>query len=216
MSNPISEKYLNSVCKVRSMENVLLTVGHIAEITKFDVTIRNEADLPNIIPFNKTVRLSILNDKLGFLTVIATVYTCTTKLLKLVDIKEVSQFEKRSFFRLGVTLNGIITYPVESEASDPAQCVSHKVVVENVSLSGVLFISSFPLQINDRVGIQIFTPFGKLTFVCNVRRIVPDEGGTNHRYGCEFDKYPEKAGDALWKYMLLKEREDIRRTKGDW
>lgn len=216
MSNPVSEKYLNSVCKVRSMENILLTAGHIVEITNNEITIRNESDLPNIIQFNKTVRLSILNDKLGFLTVIGTVFTCTTKLLKLVDLKEVNQFEKRSFFRLGVALNGIITYPVESEAEDPTKCVSHKVVIQNVSLSGVLFTSTFPLQINDRISIQIFTPFGKLVFNCRVCRIVLSESGENHRYGCEFDKYPEKAGDALWKYMLLKEREDIRRAKGDW
>lgn len=216
MSNrKIDPKYLNSVCKVRSMENAMLTTGHINEITDEYVTIKCEPEMSFMLNYNKRVKLSVLNDNYGYLSLIATVYISTKNILKLYDIKEISDFEKRSYFRLNVFLKGIITLLGDEDVDEDVDtAVSHQVIVENISLSGVLFHSDFPLNLNDRLNIRIITSTGDLKFKCSVKRIVPDEIGTNVRYGCKFDKYPEKAGDALWKYMLFKEREDIRKRRG--
>jgi hypothetical protein len=49
-----------------------------------------------------------------------------------------------------------------------------------------------------------------------VRESKPNDTDQTDAYGCEFEEYPDRLGDALWKYMMYKEREDIRKAKGGW
>ena len=79
-----------------------------------------------------------------------------------------------------------------------------------------MFSGSCSLDINERVSIDIHTPNGLLNFTAVVRRIVKGHNGREPHFGCEFLPYPDKIGDALWKYMMQKELEDIRRARGEW
>lgn len=215
-NHSIDERYLNSVCKVRSMENAILTAGYIREITDTYITIHNEPEIPSIINYNKKVKLSILNGKLGYKTLIATVYTSTNKVLKLCDIQEMDEFEKRTFYRVNVSLDGIVTIHPVSKDAENEEGQSYLATIENVSLSGVLLKCSYKLKLRDRISVTLITPFGKLEFLSVVRRIETNDTDQTDAYGCEFEEYPDRLGDALWKYMMYKEREDIRKAKGGW
>jgi hypothetical protein len=210
----IDERYLNSACKVRTMENLVLTMGHIREITDDSVTIRNEPELPGVITYNKKVKLSIFNDKLGYKTLIATVYGSTTKILKLIELQDISDFEKRTYYRLNVYLKGEIALLPAGAEEKPEGAETHEVLIENVSLSGVLIKCPMYLKPRDRIAVTIYTPFGRLDFTAVVIRTEKDRDERFTKYGCEFEVYPDKVGDALWKYMMHKELEDIRRARG--
>jgi hypothetical protein len=221
MANVIIDAgYVHSACRVRTMDNTVISTGRITEINDNYVVIRNIPELRNVIPYNKRVKLTILNDKLGYRTLIATVYASTTKVLKLYDTKEADEFERREYYRINVSLKGEVL-PLNINAwqgsnEDEKSGDKIQVRIENISLSGVLFTGPCLLKLDDRLSIDIHTPNGMLTLVAIVRRIVKDRNGGDSHYGCEFLPYPDKIEDALWKYMMQKELEDIRRVKGEW
>jgi len=204
------------------MDNTMLIAGRIIEITDSYVTIHNVPEVPRIIEYNKKVKLSILNGNVGYKTLIATVYASTNKILKLVELKEMDDFEKRTFYRLNVSLNGLVSPLLESNAdditidTDEQKPISYEVTIENVSLSGVFLRCPQQFQLRDRIRVTIFTPLGKLEFDAVIRRIEEKEDSEAFGYGCEVEEYPDKLGDALWKYMMYKEREDIRKMRGVW
>jgi len=219
MSNAIIDTgYVNSVCRVRTTDNTVISTGRIIEIDDKYVVLRNIPELRYVIPYNKRVKLTILNDKLGYKTVIATVYASTTKILKLYDIKEVDDFERREYYRINVSLKGVVL-PLNSAGQAQKENGNRKIEVriENISLSGVLFTGPCPLDINDMLSIDIHTPHGTLNFEAVVRRVVKSQNiKEDPHFGCEFMPYPDKVEDALWKYMMQKELEDIRRARGEW
>jgi ABC-type multidrug transport system fused ATPase/permease subunit len=232
--------YVSSPCRLRSLDNSTICSGRIIEIDNENIVVRMIPELRSVIPYNQSLKLSILNNKLGNRTLIATVFASTTKIVKLFDIKQVEDFEKRGYYRINVSLQGkVMPYSNYSEPSfekisanellnlsddseaeakdrDVAESRSRiNVNIKNISLSGVFFSGPMNMEVGEKLIIEIYTPMGKITLGAVIRRKTEPEAG-DIEYGCEFEPYPDKVEDALWKYMMQKELENIRNARGGY
>lgn len=202
----IDPAYLSSTCEIKSMDNSTLLRGALSDITDESITITQDNDTMLILHYNQKVKVNIHNNKMGFLSIIGTVYTSTRESVKLIELDELSHFEKRDYFRVKVSLDGLVSKPSKSD--------SEEVRIENISLNGVLFSGHINHNIGDILNVQLYSSQGLLKFTCTVRRIIASETSPLRKYGCEFDKYSDKIGDALWRYILQVEREEIRKLRG--
>ena len=243
MENILLDKaYVSSPCRLRSMDNSIISSGRIIEIDDEYVVIRMIPELRSVIPYNKSVKLSIFNDRLGNRALMGTVFASTTKIAKLFDVKEIDDFEKRVYFRINVSLNGTVM-PYDSASQSKLGKVFEQeaidedgdedkdndidkgikddkeskidVYIRNISLSGVLLSGPIYMDIDDKLLIEIHTSMGKLTLGAVIRRKTESKDGDDE-YGCEFEPYSDKVEDALWRYMMQKELESIRKAKGGW
>ena len=208
----LSQDYLSSICEIKTLSNDFLAAGMVIEITDDYLQIGSYRDerLP-LIPFDSPVKIALHNLRAGFRVVAGTAYLSTEEMLRVVDVENLQDFERRGFFRVPAKLQGQITLkdPISGKFEQSMQ-----IAIENVSLSGVFFSipQGKPLSIGDVFLLELKIPTGMLALTCSVRRT--DYGGVRPiRYGCEFFEYSPRDADKLCGYIFELQREMIRKKK---
>lgn len=210
---PISEQYLLSPCEVRSMENTPILVGYIGAFTRDGIQISPKEDRMPLIHCNTTVKVSVMNSTLGFRILIGRVYLSTESFLRVVDLQNVMDYEKRNFFRVRVSISTeAFPVPPVTETRDISHPTSQPVQIgiRDVSLSGMLFISSASLEIGDQLIVKLDLSGTVVSLLCKIVRKFPVELGTQDGYGCEFLDTTGKQFDLLCKYLFDCQREQIQ------
>ena len=210
---PLSQEYLLSVCEVKTLENDFLMTGVITQITDDYLQLGSYRDdrLP-LVQFDKPVKILIHNLKAGFRVVAGTAYLSTDKMLRVVGVESLQDFERRGFFRVPARLAGkvMLKNPNTTEFSDDLD-----VSIENISLSGFLFSFSQQdksLSIGDTLLLVLKLPTGMMQISCRVRRTECWDT-KRPRYGCEFFDYTQKDADKLCFYIFELQRDMIRKKK---
>jgi hypothetical protein len=212
---PISEQYLHSPCEVRSMENSLFLMGHISSFTRDGIQIESIDRMP-IIHCNTTVKISVMNSKLGFQTLVGKVYLSTDSMLRVVDLQNAVDYEKRNFFRVKVdtVAEAVPILPVtESEKETKPIRKPVRIVVRDISLSGIFFVSGLELSIGDQLIVNLDIYGTVVSLLCKVVRKSSVELGTKNGYGCEYLDNSGKQFDLLCKYLFDCQREQIQMMK---
>lgn len=216
---PLPKAYELSVCEVKTLDNELLIAGNISKVTDEYVqigTIKGER-LP-LIHFDKPLKISIHNAKLGFRVLGGVCYLSTNELLRVVDVDNLQDFERRSFFRVPVAISSkMMCVPDEfdKDQADMGPPEEIPVTVNNISLSGLLFTPADTRRgflMGDRFVIEL--PLDKAKMTLNIK-ICRYEHYSNKpkRYGCEFYGYTQKQSDQLCAHIFEIEREIIRKKK---
>lgn len=216
---PLPKSYEQSVCEVKTLDNELLIAGYISEITDEYVQIGTfKGERLPLIHFDKPLKISIHNAKMGFRVLGGVCYLSTDELLRVVNVDNLQDFERRSFFRVPVSLSAwMMRVPDEYDQMHPDMETPEEIPinVNNLSLSGLLFTpeeSGRKFLMGDRFIVEL--PIEKSTLTLNIK-VCRYERYDNKptRYGCEFYGYTQKQSDKLCSYIFEIEREMIRKKK---
>lgn len=216
---PVPKGYEMSVCEIKTMDNDLLLAGNISKVAEEYLQISSYSGerLP-LLKFELPVKISIHNAKKGFKVIAGEVYISTDEILRIVNIENLQDFERRSFFRIQVQMAAkLIPLPDDFDKNQtPFEAPEEiPVIVENLSLSGLLFLPkdrSRNFFMGDRYVVELDLPGGAINFNIKVCRY---EQYTNKpkKFGCEFYGYTQKQSDRLCGYIFEVERDIIRKKK---
>jgi hypothetical protein len=222
---PISKRYQGSICEVKSLNNETLASGCISEISDQYIKISNSKDIINILRYNTRVKLCVHNVRLGMKVLVGSVYLSTAQFMLVADVSTLSDFEKRGFFRMRVSITGKIV--LAGRENDPRD--AWDVDICDMSLGGLLLCSKHAFDVGDKFFIDFDLPGGPLHLLCCVRRVIQETGNdseekdegeagkkntTYYKYGCQLMNCTDKEEDLLWKYILRLQREEILKQKG--
>ena len=191
--------YVGSSCVIKAKNNDLISMGVLHRIGKNFIDVgssRNE--LPGI-PYTQ----------LGFKVLMGRVYLSSPKLVRIVELSEATNDERREYFRISTRDEGIIyncirgndTLDMGEESEDYNGL---KVRLVDISLGGLMFCTREEFKVNDRFNIVIPAMGDSMLFICEIRRRVDrSEGG--YGYGCEFVEMATKQEDLLYRYILRRQ-----------
>lgn len=213
------DSYVGSSSVIKAKNNDLITMGVLRRIGKNYIDIgssRNE--LPSI-PYNLLVKVEIYNTQLGFRVLIGRVYLSSPKLARIIDLNEATNDERREYFRISSRDSGIIynfmREPGEAEAGSESGDVDYnglKVNLVDISLGGLMFRSREVFHVDDKFNIVIPAMGDSMLFACQVRRQVERPDG-EYGYGCEFMDMAVQQEDLLYRYILKRQSDQLRRIR---
>lgn len=209
---PIPKEYVNSICELKSMGNAPILLGYIRDVTGDGISISRKEDRLPVIHCNSTVKVNIYNNDLGFRVVIGKVYLSTEDFIRLTDVQNASEYEKRGFYRVKVDMETqarqIFPDRKNAEPSEP-----FTIHVHDISLSGLFFISDKVLHTGDKITVLLNLYGQKVPMLCTIHRSRPVEMGTADGYGCGFDDGSGKKFDTLCKFLFQYQREQIQKMR---
>ncbi|MEG2852604.1 MAG: hypothetical protein RR879_07095, partial [Hydrogenoanaerobacterium sp.] len=161
---PLDSAYEGSSCRIESEKNELLATGTIYRIDDEGIDVIDSAGgKMMLIAYKTPVKISIFNSKLGFQLFRCTVFTSTQWSLRVSDVETIQDFERREFFRVSVRVKAnLYTLTAdkklrvreekneENKDKEPSpEDIPLEIMVENISLNGLLFATSQIFQMND-------------------------------------------------------------------
>ena len=212
---PISEQYLLSPCEVRTMENAPILMGRVGRFLDDGIEFTVKDDRLPIVHCNTTVKISVMNNTLGFKVLVGRVYLSTEEFIRVVDLQNVMDYEKRNFFRVKVSIH-TKAFPVTQTGShdEPVPlCDPISVNIRDISLSGLFFVSECShMDVGNQLIVNLNIYGTGITLLCKVvRKITTDRYSCG--YGCEFLDSGGKQFDLLCKYLFDCQREQIQAMK---
>lgn len=204
----LSDAYLSSGCNIKTMTNRLIATAYVSKITDEYIEFSNKNEKMPLAPVNKPLKISIFDEKNGFKVIVGTVYLSTDKFLRLVDVTNLADYEKRHFFRVSLSLKGSCQILAVNE-EETTQVKEVNIV--NLSLSGAYFTLNHNLEEGQHVTLVL--PFSSLSVIkCEILRkenIDPQMFG----YGCKFLDQSQKQSDLLYHYIFQEQRRMIQKAK---
>lgn len=206
---PIVKEYAESVCEVKTMNNTMIAIGKIKDVTEKYVRIYSNKNELRILSFGEELKVNIFNTKLGFKVIVGFVYTSTKGELSLINSSVIADKEKRKFFRVDMDIDAKIIF----RKRGPSQEIDVKIL--DMSLSGLRFKSNHKFEKDTIVSAVLDLSIdgkGKRknhTFPCKIVRVINDENDKDNeiQYGCEFTGDHDESSDALCSFLFKKQRE---------
>lgn len=221
---PIDRAYEGSACRIESEKNDLLATGMIYRIDDEGIDVIDSAGgKMMIIAYKTPVKISIFNSKLGFQLFRCFVFTSTQWSLRVTDISTLQDFERREFFRVSVrvkanlytlTPGGLLRIREEREEGEeaPPEDIPLEIMVENVSLNGLLFASTQIFKMDDVFEVELVLFKNLMRFKCRVCRF--GEPDTRlYRYGCQFFENTQRTDDNLCKDLFQLQRIELKKRR---
>lgn len=212
----LSEGYVGSSCVLKAMNNELITMGVLQRIGKTYIDIGNSRNVLPVIPYMLPVKIE-LHNPLGFKVLTGQVYLSSRKLVRVMDLNEAADDERRQYFRLNTEAPGAIYNCMRGDemlamGGHPAGSNGLKVRLADISLGGLMFASKEHFEAGDCFDIVIPEMGESMLYACQVRRAVEQPDGTTG-YGCKWMDMEIKQEDLLYHYLLKIRREQQRRTR---
>ena len=209
--------YVGSSCVIKAKNNDLITMGTLHRIGKKYIDISSSRNELPSIPYNLLVKIEIYNTQYGFRVLIGRVYLSSPKLARIIDLNEATNDERREYFRISTRDKGVIYNCMRGEDLLETEEESNdynglKVQLVDISLGGLLFSTHEKFKVNDRFNIVIPAMGDSMLFTCEIRREVERPNGENG-YGCEFMEMATKQEDLLYRYILKRQSDQLRRIR---
>lgn len=201
---PIVKGYEESVCEIKTMENELIAIGKIKEISEKYVRIYNKNKELKVVDYGKLIKVNIFNTQIGFRVIVGNVYTSTRSELSIVGVSSLVDRERRHFFRVDMDLGAKLLFKGKAFSNDEIE-----IRVLDMSLSGLRFKTTRNFNVGDMVSVELDLNKKKnLNFPCKiVRSIEGDNDSEEYQYGCEFTGKQNESSDALCSFLFQKQRE---------
>lgn len=209
----LSEGYIGSSCVVKAKNNDLLMMGTLHRIKTSFIDISSTRNELPVISYNLFVKVEVYNARLGFRVLIGRVYISNQELIRIIDLNEATNDERREYFRISTRCDGIIFNLTHQQPDGTIkEYQDFKVSLVDISLGGLMFRTDEIFKINDRLNIVIPAMGDSMLFACEVRRqINRPEGG--YGYGCEFMEMATRQEDLLYRYILRRQGDQLRRIR---
>jgi hypothetical protein len=194
-------------CEVKSLSNQLIAVGYICKAGDHAIEIRPKSNKLPLQSANSKVKIILQSKKNGYKTLVGTVYLSTNDMMRVIDLQEISDFEKRKYFRIVLQLEAVALKPAGSDEEEENAAVI-PVTIMNVSLRGLHFKSVDPFQVNDKITVIFPAPGKTLRLPAKICRITGQGGEAG--YGCSFIDISRTDLDVLYKFILSQELNSIK------
>ena len=213
----LPDGYVGSSCVMKAKNNDLISMGVLHRIGKNFIDIGSSRNELPTVPYNLLVKVEIYNTQLGFRVLIGRVYLSSPKLARITDLNEATNDERREYFRISTRDQGIIynfmRMDGESETGEPDTDYNGlKVRLVDISLGGLMFRSKEEFRVDDKFNIVIPAMGDTMLFSCEVRRQVERPDG-EYGYGCEFMDMATQQEDLLYRYILNRQSDQLRRIR---
>ncbi|MGN1482113.1 flagellar brake protein [Porcipelethomonas sp.] len=203
---PIAKEYEGSVCEIKTMENSLIAIGKIKDVTEKYVRIINKKKELKVVDYGKLIKVNIFNTQIGFRVIVGNVYTSTRGEISIVSVVSLTNKERRNFFRVDMDLDAKAYSSFSSKAVD--------IKVLDMSLSGLRFSAPKEFGIGSMISVELDLNKKKnLTFPCKIVRVIGENKEDEFQYGCEFVSGKNDNSDALCSFLFQKQREFLNSRK---
>ncbi len=201
----IAKGYEGSVCEIKTMENALIAVGKIKEVTSKYVKITNKKKELIIVDYGTRIKVNIFNTRLGFRVLMGNVYTSTKSEISLVSMISLVDRERRNFFRVDMNLEAKAVYKKTAMDMYPTES---EINILDMSLSGIKFKIQNHLDLGRIVNIELALNKKRIScFQCRILRIIDTNESDKYIYGCEFLHNQMEDTDVLCSFLFQKQRE---------
>ncbi len=213
MLMPIDKDYAESVCEIKTMDNMLMAIGKIKEVTDSYIKLYSKKKEFRVMDFGEVIKVNIFNTKLGFKVIVGNVYTSTRAELSMMNVSVIASQERRNFFRVDMNLDARVIYRNRGPSREA------DVSVLDMSLSGLRFKTELEFSEGSIVSIVLkLTPNGRgigkeHTFPCQIVRKITNEDENMFQYGCQFTGDIEDSSDALCSFLFKKQRESLNENR---
>ncbi|MCU6734555.1 PilZ domain-containing protein [Diplocloster agilis] len=211
----LPDSYVGSSCVVKTKNNDLLTMGTLHRVKEKYIDISSSRNELPEIPYNLLVKVEIYNTRIGFRVLIGRVYISTKQMARITDLNEATNDERREYFRISTRDEGIIYNLVRKAEEDEAQnedANDIRVQLVDISLGGLMFKIKRELTPDDSFNIMIPKLGDSMLYACEIRRRVERADGYLG-YGCEFMEMTVLQEDLLYKYILKRQNDQLRRIR---
>lgn len=213
----LPDGYVGSSCVMKAKNNDLISMGVLHRIGKNFIDIGSSRNELPTVPYNLLVKVEVYNTQLGFRVLIGRVYLSSPKLARITDLNEATNDERREYFRISTRDQGIIynfmRMDGEAETEEPDTDYNGlKVRLVDISLGGLMFRSKEEFRVDDKFNIVIPAMGDTMLFSCEVRRQVERPDG-EYGYGCEFMDMATQQEDLLYRYILKRQSDQLRRIR---
>lgn len=210
------KKQIGAACEVKTMDNRLLAMGHIATQQAGQVEIGNPGGQMPILGLGTPVKLIIHNaEHTKELQVLSgRVYVSNEYFLRLVELVDFAEYEKRRFFRLDIDHSALLIVPSEDETGEVREG-EIKIRVRNMSLCGMMFTSEKELQSGQEAKLRMTLHNNQMeTISVRVVRVIPRAEGRVD-YGAELLEVTPRVDQSLCAFLFREQQKQIRRTRGN-
>lgn len=238
MRSVINQKYLSSVCEVKTLGNILVATGMIRELSEDAIQLDVRAGKPGNFPKGLRVKLSIFNSKLGFLVVRGVISESSKEHIRIVELCPILSGERRNFFRVEISMFGNIMVLAREDGKglglfeepehdpykpDEYYYKSVKIPARERSQIGSTY-QLLRVQLRDISigGVQFCCPYlfegGEIWLELKIDRVtlpfhcivrrIGQEAGEVY-YGCEFLDMDQNTSDLLCKFILQRQQEQL-------
>ena len=211
----LPDSYVGSSCVVKTKNNDLLTMGTLHRVKEKYIDINSSRNELPEIPYNLLVKVEIYNTRIGFRVLIGRVYISTKQMARITDLNEATNDERREYFRISTRDEGIIYNLVRKEEEEEAQnedANDIRVQLVDISLGGLMFKIKRELTPDDSFSIMVPALGDSMLYACEIRRRVERADGYLG-YGCEFMDMTNLQEDLLYKYILKRQNDQLRRIR---
>lgn len=215
---PISYEYESSICEIKTKENVLLAVGMIKEISEDYIKISEKNDNSlQLITCGTEVKINIISAKNGFRALSGEIFTSTRKEMKITNVIELINRDRRNFFRVDLDMEALVIFDKHND-SDFSDKIP--VIIKDMSLCGLRIEVNYDIEADSVAMVELVLKGKTLCYQCRIIRLINRDDSNLSQYGCEFlfNKYDDR--DAIWSYLFQKQSEQLRQKrqsqKLDW
>ncbi|HHX56573.1 MAG TPA: PilZ domain-containing protein [Clostridiales bacterium] len=208
---PISYEYESSICEIKTKENVLLAVGMIKEISEDYIKISEKNDNSlQLITCGTEVKINIISAKNGFRALSGEVFTSTRKEMKITNVIELIDRDRRNFFRVDLDMEALVIFDKHND-SDFSDKIP--VIIKDMSLCGLRIEVNYDIEADSVVMVELVLKGKTLCYQCRIIRLINRDDSNISQYGCEFlfNKYDDR--DAIWSYLFQKQSEQLRKNR---
>ena len=209
----LSEGYIGSSCVVKAKNNDLLIMGTLHRIKTSFIDISSTRNELPVISYNLFVKVEVYNARLGFRVLIGRVYISNQELIRIIDLNEATNDERREYFRISTRCDGIIFNLTHQQPDGTIkEYQDFKVSLVDISLGGLMFRTKEVLGVGETFSIVIPAMKENMLYECTIRRSV--EKPENYiGYGCEFSEMTNLQEDILYRYILRCQNELLKRIR---
>lgn len=208
----LSKEYSGLGCEVTDLNNRLIATGYL-DLVGDEAEVRDTSGNLPILGLNTMVKISVRNSKVGTWVMTGRVYISDRSFLRITELKNCTESEKRRFFRLAVDHSAALLLP--SLGGRIARRQKVPVRLRDISLCGLQVETERHFDMGDQLTVSIAMNHNEeVELEVVVRRIIQRDGRPTC-YGCELMELSAYAERQLCAFILRQQQEQIRRSRGD-
>ena len=210
----LSEELIGALCEIRKKDNSLVAVGRIQDITDSYIEVsNNREDLPPIV-YNTELKLQVYTTNNDFMFFEGVSYLSDFEMLRITNIIQISNTERRNFFRIDVKETA---KAISFDEKDKSNIVDNKYVslsevfVDNISLSGIHISTAHNWNKGDLMLIEL-PQINNRRFLYSIINKRFNEDTSLYGYGCELlNDRANRFNDDLCSYIFKMQRTDLNK-----
>ena len=215
--NPLDNRYIGSVCEIKSFTNELLGVATIGEVGNDHIVLyAKDEKLREFNAFTK-LKLNIFNSQAGFMVVICETLTSTKNWLKVVSPIRIVNQERRNGFRIAVDLQAKISASRQSLDSSSYEALQ-MVWVKDMSVCGLRIHASRKFITGQVVWLMMKLDDDIIVTKAQIMRSKDEiigvvDGYDIREYGVKLIFEKEEDTDKLCGYIFKEQRKQSQKIK---